>query len=142
MLQQSNKTTSLARWAGVFLLGVLIAIDQFAKARAHQVFQNHAFAFSLRVPPVAMYAIYIVVVAAMLFYCLKNYYRLPRLQQLAWLLIFAGALSNIVERLFLGYVRDFIYIAAYKWRGIYNLADFYIIAGILLLLFIPKSETI
>ena len=49
-------------------------------------------------------------------------------------LTFAGALSNVVERIVLGSVRDFIYIIFYHWVGVYNLADGYIIAGIILLL--------
>jgi lipoprotein signal peptidase len=49
-------------------------------------------------------------------------------------MIFAGAASNIGERILLGYVRDFIYISLYKWTGVYNAADGYIILGIVLLL--------
>ena len=57
----------------------------------------------------------------------------------AWMLIFAGAASNIGERILLGYVRDFIYITFYKWTGVYNAADFYILIGIVILLFVNKK---
>ena len=71
----------------------------------------------------------------MAYYVFKNYRIFSFFSSLAWTLIFAGALSNIAERLYLGYVKDFIYIDFYHWVGIYNLADGYIIVGIIILLF-------
>src|SRR5438309_2058245 len=107
-----NKTT-VAWWAGVFF--ILIIIDQAAKQFARHTFKNAAFAFSIPLPVTFMYIVYVVVLAAMVVYCAKNYFKFSLAQQWAWLLIFAGAASNIGERLALGYVRDFIGISFYKW---------------------------
>jgi len=51
---------------------------------------------------------------------------------LFWLLAFvvAGGLSNIIDRLWFGGVRDFIY---YPWFNLYgNLADIYLVSGAIL----------
>ena len=60
--------------------------------------------------------------------------------KLAWALVLAGGASNIIERIIMGSVRDFIYIHWRNLTGIYNLADFYIIVGVLVLLVAPRFE--
>ena len=70
----------------------------------------------------------------MLYYIWKNYSYFNKTISFAWIVIFAGAVANVGERIALGYVRDFVYISLWKWTGVYNLADFYIIVGILVLL--------
>ncbi len=120
---------------GVFLL-VLVGLDQLVKTYAHNVFKNNFFAFSLPLPVWLMYLVYATVLAGMVYYCVKNYRVFSLLQTLAWTLIFAGAVSNIGERITLGYVRDFIYIL----NGVFNLADGYIIAGVLMLLLSKNSQ--
>jgi lipoprotein signal peptidase len=118
-----------------------VAIDQFSKHLAFESsgnFRNYAFAFSLPLPSKFIYLTYAVIIAATSYYCFKNYKKLSFISRLAWVLIFAGAFSNIAERIVLGYVRDFIYIAFYKWLGIYNAADFFILSGIIMLL-LPQN---
>lgn len=139
MLELLLKKTSDKWLAGVFLFAILVAADQFAKTRAHRVFQNHGFAFSLPLPNYFSFVIYAIVLAGMVYYCARNYHEFTTLQAGAWLLVFAGAAANVGERIALGYVRDFIYITAYRWTGIYNLADFYIITGIIIILFLGKD---
>jgi lipoprotein signal peptidase len=46
-------------------------------------------------------------------------------------LILAGAVSNVGERTIFGFVRDWVYI----YTGVFNLADGYIILGIIILFF-------
>ena len=135
MPNQEFKKNAPVFWpTGIFLFALLIVFDQICKRFAHNVFFNSAFAFSLPVPPFLMYAIYFLVVIGMAYYVFKNHKNFSVLIYFAWTLIFAGAASNIGERIFLGYVRDFIYITFYKWTGVYNAADGYIILGIILLL--------
>jgi lipoprotein signal peptidase len=129
-------------WSFFFLCLIFftsVIIDQLVKHLVLKEFLNYNFAFSLPVPSPLMFAIYAAVIAAMVYHILKNHRRLTFLAKLAWTLIFAGAASNIIERILLGYVRDFIYISFYRWTGVYNLADGYIIAGVLLLLLAPRS---
>lgn len=137
-LPNKNESRSWAAFVFWLLIGVLlIAVDQFLKNHAPKVFFNSAFAFSLPLPPWLMYVIYFFVLVFMTYYCFKNYAAFKVWQSLAFTLIFAGALSNIGERIIFGRVKDFIYIKFLQWTGIYNLADFYILAGILLLLVVP-----
>lgn len=130
-LQRNAK--SCLGWS-VFLFALLVAVDQLVKSRAAHIFYNSAFAFSVPLPTWLIYTIYLIVLLGLAAFAVKNFYHLTKLNWLALTLIFAGALSNIVERLMFGSVRDFIYITFYKWTGVYNLADGYIILGIIILL--------
>jgi signal peptidase II len=131
----SQKNAQLFWLPGVFLFIALILIDQVSKYFAKNIFRNYAFAFSLPVPSSFIYLIYAVVLGGMIYYVLKNNKNFSVFVKIAWTFIFAGALSNISERILLGFVRDFVYISFYKWTGIYNLADGYIILGIVIILF-------
>ncbi|SRR5579885_3544949 len=127
----------------ILLVMALIVADQaikffvftLAHARLYggvvglEPFLNNKFAFSLPVPVVIMYVVYAAVMAAIIIYLQKNWQKLGQFHKIAWALILAGAISNIGERIALGYVRDFIYIL----NGIFNIADAYIILGILAL---------
>ena len=129
--KEGTVKSSFFFFAGFFLLA--IAVDQLSKLLPQRIFNNYDFAFSLPLPVWLMYLIYGSVLAAMAYYCKKHYPQFSFLIRFAWTLIFAGAASNIGERILLGYVRDFIYLSLFGWTGVYNLADFYIIISILLL---------
>lgn len=135
LIDKKNAATFLG-W-GIFLL-CLIIIDQWSKSQAVKLFLNNNFAFSLPLPPWLMYAIYLVVLASLVYYAAKNYKTFNFFTHFGVVLIFAGAISNIGERLFWGHVRDFIFINFYRWQGVYNLADFYILLGIIILV-IPRK---
>jgi lipoprotein signal peptidase len=111
-----------------------VAIDQLVKFLVPNPFKNYFFAFSLPVPTVIMYGIYFVVLSASIVWAEKHWRGETNLFKLAWVLIFAGAFANVGERIILGYVRDFIYISFFRWTGVYNLADGYIILGIIILI--------
>jgi len=113
-----------------FLLGLLVAIDQISKGFAGDVYKNHDFAFSLRANVYLMYGVYLIVLTSIFFYLRRAWQGLAVLDKTSWLMILAGGLSNLIERLFLGYVRDFIYFGS----GAFNFADLYIILGVALLL--------
>lgn len=136
--KESTKTGSFFFWLLVFLAS--LGVDQLSKfiAFGHkQEFRNFAFAFSLPVPVFLIYVIYAVVLGLMFYYVVRQYKTFSVSQKLAWVLIFAGASSNILERIFLGYVRDWIYL----YNGVFNLADGYIILGIVILLFGHKKSS-
>lgn len=123
-------------WTVGFFL--LVAIDQLTKRLPVPMFLNDRFAFSLPLPIWAMYGIYIVVLGGSAWYVWPRWRVLAGWQRLAWLLVWAGAVSNIGERLVLGYVRDWIYVLT----GVFNLADGYILLGIAILLFYnPQNPT-
>ncbi len=142
---------SFAFW--FFFLSCLIGMEQllkyliFQKLAANEVvwnifglttFYNYKFAFSLPLPEVIMYGVYVLVMFLIVRHVSKNVMTFGTKQKIAWSLIFAGAISNIGERILLGSVRDYVRIG----NGIFNLADGYILAGIVMLLIFSKvSDT-
>jgi len=126
-----QKNERMHNFTFVFLFVVLVLADQLTKLFAKNIFRNQNFAFSLPLPIWLMYVIYFLVLAGITAYVKKNSGSLSLRQSLAWVCIFAGALSNVIERMSLGYVRDWVYI----WTGVFNLADGFIILGILILMF-------
>ena len=95
------------------------------------IFPNPEFAFSLKISTAIIYFIYgaLLVILIAWFTRVKN--KTLHLK-IGLVLILAGALSNIFDRIYLGYVRDFIFVF---WGNIFNLADLYILLGIVLMLF-------
>jgi lipoprotein signal peptidase len=124
-----TKKTKTLWWSFVFLL--LVLIDQLVKCLVRDIFKNDLFAFSLPLPSWMMFAVYAIILFFIIRYCIKSYKIFSSYQWFAWTLILAGAALNIGERIILGYVRDFIFITT----GVFNLADGYIIAGVVILLF-------
>lgn len=122
------------------ILGSLILIDQLSKLAVSKlgwsIFLNDQFAFSLPVPTVLMFAIYFLVLSGSFFYIYKFWKNFSDQQKLAWTLVVAGGLSNVVERIFLGSVRDFIPLAG----GMLNFADLYILIGLVSLLVSTRSQ--
>lgn len=75
-------------------------------------------------------------------------YKLPTtkkymLMRITIILLGSGAVGNFIDRLFLGYVRDFIYFRLINFP-VFNVADCYVTIGlalfIIMVLFIYKDE--
>lgn len=94
-------------------------------------FANDQFAFSIALSSPVMYTIYFMVISAVGYYIWTVNSSFNRLEQLCWVLIVSGAFGNVLERLYLGYVQDFLQIGT----GYINLGDVYIILGIVCLLY-------
>jgi len=73
-------------------------------------------------------------VAALLLYALFFYHKLPfldnRLGKLALGLVLGGTVGNLIDRIYLGYVTDFIDFSI--WPA-FNIADSAIVVGIIIL---------
>lgn len=122
-----------------FLGGCLILFEHILKNLnffSIRKFKNYFFVFSLPVPVPIMYLIYCFVIACIFYYLFLNFKKLKLIEQLAWVFVVSGAISNIGERVILGYVIDWIYI----FNGVFNLADGYIVAGIVLI-FLQSKES-
>ena len=120
---------------------LLLFIDQYTKhfvlkEQGALVFRNQNFAFSIRAPHVLMYLIYILLLVSLLNWFIKKQNQ-NIWDKLGLTLVLSGALSNISERFLNGFVIDFIHI----YTGVFNLADFFIILGIIFLFF-SKEELI
>lgn len=104
-------------------------------------YENTGAAFNIlegRVPILIIISIIMLV----LIYNMTFSYAEKKSTNIAFGLLFGGVLGNLVDRVFCGYVRDFI---DFKILGhgfpVFNLADTFIVVGVLLLLIITvKGE--
>ena len=74
--------------------------------------------------------------------------KMPNTKEYKWLkwslmLILAGAIGNVADRLFRGYVVDFFEFTFIKWP-VFNMADIYVVIGTIvmavLVLFVIKDD--
>ena len=81
----------------------------------------------------------IVIIALILFYIIKNYKKIPNF--LPYILVLAGSVSNLIDRIFRGYVIDFIKFNIFNFPC-FNIADISITIGIFIfiILIITKKE--
>ncbi len=108
----------------ILLLIVLIFLDQITKFYL-TLTTNTGAAFSLfQGQRYILIAISIIAI----FFILKYYHE--RKYQFPLTLILAGTIGNLIDRIFLGYVRDFIDL---KFWPIFNIADTIITIGVFLL---------
>ena len=58
-------------------------------------------------------------------------------------MVLSGAIGNIIDRLFRGYVVDFFEFTFFEWP-VFNVADIYVVVGVILLalmiVFVVKDE--
>jgi signal peptidase II len=94
------------------------------------LYKNEGIAFGIRIPQILFY----ILVAVVLFFIIEKFKKDIKkgnwLVLLSLMLIGSGALSNILDRFFRGYVIDYIHFFS---RSAINLADLAIIAGIIVL---------
>jgi lipoprotein signal peptidase len=144
-ISKNERVYSFIFWFGVFI--VLVVCDQMLKALifsfinqsqswlvdllvgrfGFQLYSNTQFAFSAPLPKFLMYSIYATSVAALVWWAKVSWKNLGSSSKTAFILILAGGLSNLGERLITGSVRDYFLVA----NGIFNLADAYILVGVI-----------
>lgn len=99
-----------------------------------QIAKNTGIAFSIPLSGIALQFLTVVIIAYLLRYYWKiEYPKKSKILDLAYVLIFSGALSHAYERLFVWHVIDFIGV---KYFAIFNFADIFISVWSLLLLFV------
>ncbi len=95
---------------------------------AFSLFDNNAFVLGL---------VSLVVSLGILVVLFINRDRFSLFQQIVLTLIFGGAVGNMIDRLFIGYVRDFIYFSIERPKfdfAIFNFADSFVVVGAILLI--------
>lgn len=108
------------------------------------VLKNTGAAFSIFKDANYILAVFSLIVLLFLVrYILKNIKSFTMLEVQAYSFLFAGILSNTVERFFDGYVTDYIRILIFKFP-VFNFADVFINVGVWLLIIsvflFPKKE--
>ena len=109
----------------------LVLIDQGSKFLIthkfdHLLVKNFGSAFSLPIPK----EILILIAFGMITWVIWSYYE-NLLEEKFSILILAGAISNLIDRIYFGYVIDFINL---KIWPVFNIADVYISLAIFLLI--------
>jgi signal peptidase II len=111
------------------ILILLVFIDQLSKylIRHFDGFYicNPGISFGLIIHPAIFWLFWTIIIMALSYYIRKNSF------DIGALLILAGALSNIFDRLYLSCVIDFIDL---RFWPIFNLADSFIVIGVIMLL--------
>ena len=136
--------------SGIFIF--FIAMDQLSKSLAVnmlgqvgavQSFIPHFIRFEYRentgmawglLPNARVYFIIVtLILAAFLVFLLVRYRKLlPKLSKVALTVILSGAIGNLIDRIFLGYVRDFIAFDFIEFP-VFNIADCCVTIGAVLL---------
>lgn len=136
----------------IFLFLILLIIDQYSKFIVHGTLnvgdtipiidnffnltyvQNRGVAFGLfqgKIDIVSILAI--VAIGLILFYFCKNFKKISFLERIAYTMIFAGAVGNMIDRLFRGFVIDMLDFRGI-WSFIFNFADVWINIGVILII--------
>ena len=136
-----------------FLFLTLVILDQFTKALVINFFNlydsvallpminltfvvNYGFAFGLlNNPSLNQILVSLVILAIIMYFLYLLIKTQDKIFQLTLTLILAGALGNFVDRIFRGFVIDFIdiYIGKYHWPA-FNIADSCITVGFVVLM--------
>ncbi len=132
-----SKNFAFGFWLSIFI--DLFLVDLLFKYLAHKqswpIFLNDQLAFSVPAPPVVIFSLYAIIIFLIARYLSKHFWRGDVLQQFAWVLVVSGGVANIIERIISGHVTDYIFILS----GVFNLADFYILIGLLILLVLRRN---
>ena len=136
-----------------FLFLTLVILDQFTKALVINFFNlydsvvllpiinltfvvNYGFAFGLlNNPSLNQILVSLVILAIIIYFLYLLIKTQDKIFQLTLTLILAGALGNFIDRIFRGFVIDFIdiYIGKYHWPA-FNIADSCITLGFVVLM--------
>ncbi len=92
--------------------------------------KNHDSALGLKIPLGIIIILSLVAILFLFVLLKKNYKEKKIINILTLTVIIFGAISNILDRIFLGYVIDFIDI---PWFSTFNFADIFIVGGVLVL---------
>jgi signal peptidase II len=91
-------------------------------------YQNSGFAFSLPLFSFLLWPVLLLALLGLLYLVFKNWQKSRLEVRLGMLLVLSGALSNIGERMVLGFVRDPFQV----FMGFWNVADAFILVGVII----------
>ncbi|MBI4022751.1 signal peptidase II [Candidatus Berkelbacteria bacterium] len=125
---------------GLFILG----LDQLTKRLLFQeATLNTGLAFGLLAeqPVLVLGLLGLILILLFIWYARSAELRQTRVGQLAWAMVLAGLVSNLVDRIVIGAVVDPLSVGS--WFPNFNLADSAIVVGLILFLFPtrPKLST-
>lgn len=112
----------------MWLIIVLIILDQITKYFLSTVTNTGAAFGILKGYNILLLIINLIALVVCIFYHTKE-----KKLRLPLIFLISGIIGNLIDRIFLGYVRDFINL---KFWPVFNLADSFNVVGIILLIII------
>jgi len=112
----------------IFLFAVLIFIDQITKHFSNNPICNRNIAWNIPIALAIFYLTWIIIVAVLIYFFFKIH---SYSQQVFIAVVLSGAFSNLIDRIRMGCVIDYIDL---KFWPVFNLADVYITLGVILVL--------
>ncbi|WP_370456844.1 signal peptidase II [Fusobacterium sp. FSA-380-WT-3A] len=137
-----------------YLIGIvgLVFLDQLTKIQIENNFfigdslaiiqdffhityvQNRGIAFGIFQGKINLISVFTVIaIIGIIYYFLKTFKKSSFLEKLAYMLIISGAIGNMIDRIFRGYVVDMIDFRGI-WSFVFNMADVYINIGVAVIL--------
>lgn len=114
-------------YKSILIVAILVVLDQLSKVFIEGAI-NYGAAFGiLQGYRILFIIVSLIVIGLIVFY--RN--KLKGIGYYGGVLLFSGTVGNLIDRLFLGYVRDFIDVGF--WPS-FNLADSYNTVGVVLLI--------
>ncbi len=111
--------------------------DFFIGTFHFHLIKNTGLAFSLNFGLLSNLILVTLGLAYFVIYYLRRRQHFSFLGELMFVFIFAGAISNLIDRLYLGYVRDFL---DFGLGFTFNLADVFVITGILMFVYLQDGD--
>lgn len=104
--------------------------------------ENKGAAFGLWDSRWFLIGINIVIIVVVLRLLLSKKYELTKLLKMAYSLILAGGITNLIDRIFRGYVIDYIDITELFDYPVFNFADICIIVGVAIIILTIITKTL
>ena len=147
----------------LFITTILVIVDQLAKYVAliklkpihtttflngfmdFTFVENRGAAFGILSGKIWFFIIVTIIISILIIY---SFFKLPKQKEynflkISLMLILSGALGNLIDRIFRGYVIDFFEFTFIEWP-VFNIADIYVVVGTLIfsyvVLFVIKEE--
>lgn len=136
-----------------YLIGIvgLVALDQLTKIQIENNFfvgdtieiisnffhityvQNRGIAFGVFQGKINAISIATTIaIIGIIIYFFKNFKKIEVIERIAYMVIISGAIGNMIDRIFRGYVVDMLDFRGI-WQYVFNLADVYISIGVALI---------
>jgi len=144
----------------ILIIIILIIIDQLVKSLATKYLlpignvtlingvleltyvENYGAAFGVLYDRLVLIGLSILIIFVIIKLILSKKYELSNLMKFSYSLILAGGFGNLMDRLFKGFVVDYIDISKIFNYPVFNLADIYIVIGVIIIVITMLIKTV